>query len=992
MHRNSTARTFKALAESDLQEVYELSKEEVLREHAFRIELEKANSIENLEAVLSTKRLGDKWWTELELLEISNRFRLFGCPEAEIRLYEECCDEFFQNIPRAREFYVLALNKVDRTSDALEECRRIIAGGGGNSLLWGAMGDAYSIQMISAENLIQALDKAHGDIEETDTECRAKFKKHFPGIDIKAVSRDELISLRKAALENAVQSYRQGFYNYGGSFPGLGWMMRTIEKRIDLIAEKAYLLQCQNSEINTEKLLPIIMRTEEQIKKLEEEIRAQQILVEIALEIEGGSESLDYWNHAGKLQLALSHFGDVTDITIEEIKPIFARLFASLDAEFKIVNTMDRLRRIRDQYLRELEIEQNQAVETEELERSLETMNIVINELKGGKERFIAGGRTKGKALNKEYQAIMKGGSNNPELIFLKKTINFRTLNDSLVPQYIPGGIGRTASRVPDLTINRHVQEDIHDIVEDKIVKGIKQGEQRQPRVVIRLIQKYVGESLGVDDLQDLQSPAHHEFNIRSDGLIALSGIDRDMRKGTRSITDLTACLIMRTGDCRETMYLNGALYAHYQKIQVIEKMRAALSCLDQGDREGFRRVTLGEIPELTRYQLRGGHVSIYVESISMKEKYLTDRLSREDPTPRQRRYGLEEYRSGCPLTRYELENAKILVTYEDKDTAMVEPKDPLSGKWRPLEHIPLGKTGGIPVIPNAGDDGRNIASIQLLNLVEEHSMSFLYDEVTGEVELCDGFYNETLFDSPYCFGSGKCDTGDLVNNYGLMFAGTRETICPEGKKYAHPVFIEFLPHSETDYEFSLGEGDIPGSFRLMGRRFKGRLSEERRRLEEGDTCVPVCLNRVCSWERQQREAAEQTGFIEKKLTKVMIDLARDHPELVELQEAHSYENLITQGHEIDSIYLILSGCLNVYKDGRPLKKAGTPVKVKAGDIVGEISALKGIPPTATVSGDAVVLRISKQEFHRQLEVNSQFHEGIEELANARILEQLSDL
>jgi hypothetical protein len=372
-----------------------------------------------------------------------------------------------------------------------------------------------------------------------------------------------------------------------------------------------------------------------------------------------------------------------------------------------------------------------------------------------------------------------------------------------------------------------------------------------------------------------------------------------------------------------------------------------------------------------------------------MKEKYRADRFSIKDSTAIERKYGLDEFRSGQPLTEYELENAKIRVTYKDGTITLVEPKDPTSGKWQPIEHTPVKGGGGIPKIPNTGPNGENILSIQLLNLVEEHTMSFLYDGKTGKVEFCDGFYNETFFESPYQFGSGTLDVGDLISNYGLINAGRREMIGPDGKRHTHPVFIEFLPYSATDYQFSLGEGDIPTSFRLMGRRFDGRLTQARRQLEEGDPCILVCLEKICAWERQQREAvAQQPKFIDQKLTKVMIDLARDHPELVQLQEAKHGKNLITQGQESDSVYLVLSGYLHVYKDGRLLMKDKGPIMVKTGDIVGEISALKGGMPTASITGNAVVLRISKQEFQRQLEINRMFRDGVEELANTRLLEQ----
>ena len=69
-----------------------------------------------------------------------------------------------------------------------------------------------------------------------------------------------------------------------------------------------------------------------------------------------------------------------------------------------------------------------------------------------------------------------------------------------------------------------------------------------------------------------------------------------------------------------------------------------------------------------------------------------------------------------------------------------------------------------MPRIAEATVTGNDITDIRLLNLVEEHAMSFLYDSETGHVELSDGFYNHCLFDSPYQFGSGSIETTDLFD------------------------------------------------------------------------------------------------------------------------------------------------------------------------------------------------------------------------------------
>jgi len=77
----------------------------------------------------------------------------------------------------------------------------------------------------------------------------------------------------------------------------------------------------------------------------------------------------------------------------------------------------------------------------------------------------------------------------------------------------------------------------------------------------------------------------------------------------------------------------------------------------------------------------------------------------------------------------------------------VIEPRDPASGKCA-YAHIPI-LGWRCPHHSGKRCPGWRIADIRLLNLVEEHTISFLYDGETGDVELCDGFYNERLFDSP---------------------------------------------------------------------------------------------------------------------------------------------------------------------------------------------------------------------------------------------------
>lgn len=977
--RQNSIASFDALRGADLQEVYEGAKQEALREYAFLASLDQANNRENLKNLIFNEPAGLDRWTAGELLELSNRFRLLDAPECEIRLYESGSAEF-RAIPRAREFYLLALNKVGRISDVIDECRQLIALDGGNGLVWGILGDSYSIKMLSAERFLSALDHAEGNMALVDGDEQAEFRRQFPDQDFRKVTLDGVRSLRKQFLCAASEAYRLGFERSGTAFTGLCWMIRTIDQRVDLLAERAYLQRRLETGMLDEETEASLRRVNERFAAVELSLSVQPVLIDIALEMGGGAESLDFWTHSGKLQLASSK-----GCSIEEISSILARAFATLDAEYKLLIFIKDLTRIRDQYGRMVDIARTRAEQTDHLERVLETTRTVLDELEAGRIRFVAGGKKRGSTLDGYYRKIAEAPPAQPEVLFLKHTFNFRPLTNNLVPQYIKGGIGRTGARVPDLTINRQVQEDLRALIIDTIVPALPEEERTLPKTVISAIQRLVGERLGLAELQDLQSPAHHAFDARSSGLILLAGIDPAMRLGSRSTTDLTVAMLLHTGDCRETMYLNGALFASYQHLRVGEKLREAMDCLAQGDTEAIRRICAKEIPALLRYQLRGGHVSIYVDGIAMQRKYYAERVSETDPLAIERRYDVEAFRSGQPLSSYELENAKLRVNYEDGATVMIEPRDAMTGTWRPIEHVPVPNGGGIPKISETGPGGGAITDIRLLNLVEEHSMSFLYDSETGDIELCDGFYNESLFDSPYRFGCGRLEPSDMIVYGGLMRAGTREVRGTGGEIQNHQVYIEFMPYSTTDYTPSLGEADLPNAFQIMGRLYAGSLSEERRKLEDGFSSIPAVLEKLSAWQLQQGTTVVKPEALEGRFVRLLIELARDRPELVSLQDVTHATPLLTQGIECDGVYLVLSGRFHTYQDEKVVIKDGRPMVAAPGTILGEISTLLTCMPTATVMGDGTVLRIARSEFQRQLEINPAFRENIKELAETRL-------
>jgi len=973
-------RSFESLREADLQEVYCQAKQEALREYAFQIKLESANTLEKLKKLVFDDAARLDRCTARELLEISNRFRLFNAPEYEIRLYEETKNTEFRAIPRAREFYLLALNKVGRATEAIYECERIISQGGGNGLIWGILGNSYSFRMLSAEKFATALKVSEGELTRVAELSRAEFIRQFPYFDVHNVTLDQVQSLRKQLLGEASQAYRQGFERFGTAFPGLCWMIRTLDQYTDLLEERACLQDRQHLGVLDPQSRKRLNRIETEIRLLERQLDAQPLFLHVALEMEGGRESLDFWPHSGELQLAFTRGCDMM-----EIQPILARVFATLDAEFKLEILRNDVKRIHDQHARILEINRMQGGETEEPEQVLERMGKVLSELAAGQDRFFAGGKTRGSALNEYYRGLAEAVPTTTKDLFLKRTVNCHALINNLVPQYVPGGIGRVGARVPDLTVNRHVQEDLHAIVTEKVLRSMSLGEQSQPRVVINIIQSLVGTWLGLSELQDLQSPTHQGFDARSEGLILLSGIDPAMRIGSRSTTDLTAVLLLQTGDCRETMYLNGALYACYQKIRVLDKFREAMECLAKNDMVNLKRITDRDIPDILRYQLRGGHVAVYVDGISMRHKYHVERFSENDPTAVERCYGVDNFTGFGPLSRYELENSKLQVSYSDGTVMVIEPRDPLTGKWRPIENIPVPGGGGVPRIPGTSVRGGSIVDIRLLNLVEEHTMSFLYDGKTGGMELCDGFYNQRLFDSPYQFESGRLEISHILEHHGLFRAGTRTVRGSDGRIRKCQVFIEFLPYSTTDLAPALGEGDFPGVFQLMGRQFEGKLCEERRRLDDGTSVVPEVLEKVRAWQLRTGAALRQSQALDQRFVRVLIDLARDRPELVNMQDVKRDRPLITQGCENDSVYLVLSGQFQTFQDGKLLLKDNQPITAPPRTILGEISVLRNYLPTATVVGDGVVLRIARLEFLRQLDINPAFRESVEELVKMRL-------
>lgn len=468
MTMQQSVRTFDDLRTMDLQEVYEQRKQEVLREFAFRIRLDAADSLGKLKALVFEGAAGLDRWTAAELLDISNRFRLFSASDAEIRLYEESRNTEFRSIPRVREFYLLALNKAGRSAEALAECGRLLAEGGENGLVWGILGDAWSNKMLSAEIFARELEHSEGRISRVATQVKAECARHFPGLNLSAITLERIHSLRRQCLEQAAEAYRRGFERFATPFPGFCWMLRTGDRYADLCAERNATVAGRHSKKSETRTQGYLKKHEAEIARLELFRAVQPALLRISLEMRGGVESLDFWTHAGYLQLYFTGGCPTEDGAF-----LLARALATLDADFKLEILLRDLSRIRDQFAEIPDGGGRWSPEAVDRSIILERMQTMLSELASGRERFAAWGKTRGSALNEACRGLLEKDIADPVTVFLKRTINFRTITDTLVPQRIQGGIGRVGARLPDLTINRWVQDDLRSLIIEKVLPAL---------------------------------------------------------------------------------------------------------------------------------------------------------------------------------------------------------------------------------------------------------------------------------------------------------------------------------------------------------------------------------------------------------------------------------------------------------------------------------------------------------------------------------------
>ena len=108
--------------------------------------------------------------------------------------------------------------------------------------------------------------------------------------------------------------------------------------------------------------------------------------------------------------------------------------------------------------------------------------------------------------------------------------------------------------------------------------------------------------------------------------------------------------------------------------------------------------------------------------------------------------------------------------------------------------------------------------------------------------------------------------------------------------------------------------------------------------------------------------------FLLSHLSETDLEWVMDHGDKMEVPAGSV---LIARGEPIDSLYIVLSGTLEV----RNADVDGKSVQVGCGEVLGEVSMLDPRPPMATVVGhtDAIVLALSLETLQDKLQVDEYF-------------------
>ena len=245
--------------------------------------------------------------------------------------------------------------------------------------------------------------------------------------------------------------------------------------------------------------------------------------------------------------------------------------------------------------------------------------------------------------------------------------------------------------------------------------------DETDPRVFLQRLTVYIRKIFETEKLQDLHSEEHEAFDLASDAAIAMVGIPKDKRVGMECTTNCSTSLVF-FGDCREHAIEMLAFFDYWQSLRASRLLCAGADGAQGHDLEHVE----AELKEVLKVQLRAAHVGVYAP-IQMDGKYEPTGYTKEEEFhPRLRVYGVDQWRAGEKQSKYELQSCMLDVVYKDGSTKTIVPY------WNaPKKYWGIDNEDGVPTIPNATD----VQSLTLWVLVEDHTMTFLYEEM----ELADG-------------------------------------------------------------------------------------------------------------------------------------------------------------------------------------------------------------------------------------------------------------
>ena len=310
---------------------------------------------------------------------------------------------------------------------------------------------------------------------------------------------------------------------------------------------------------------------------------------------------------------------------------------------------------------------------------------------------------------------------------------------------------------------------------------------------------KHIRQCFRTHLLQDLHSDEHKRFDDTSNACIHLLGIPKSKRKGTPSATNCSSALIF-LGDCREHAIEMCAFFDFWQRYKINDMLKSAFKLINssidiQKQFDGIK----SEIKEILSNQLRAGHVGIY-SKVQMVDKY--QHIGWDKGKHKLlRKYTLDSVKNKEKLTEYELQHSFIFAYFGNgkEDYFVIKPV------WDDIKNkMQLPNEDGVPKIENLD----MMISLELYNLVEEHTMTFLIKEIDEKIisfKCKDSFYNEKYNipngkpseQSPYHFGEQELDIKEL--DYGGSMSVGSWNVWDEGSKnyILAPIRIKLLPFSK---------------------------------------------------------------------------------------------------------------------------------------------------------------------------------------------------